>query len=130
MSAQDSQSAQKEEDVQVLSKQDAEQHGEQAAEQSSERGTEQPGEQVAEHSSERADRSGEQRIELTEDEKAALRKHTNSRLSHWCACAALIIILISCASYILGKFDIFFIRLGIMASIALLAFAVIKSPSR
>lgn len=68
--------------------------------------------------------------ELTEEEKVALRNHANSRVSHWCAWAALIIVLISFASYVLGKFDIFFIRLGIMVSIALLALSVIKNPSR
>ncbi len=67
---------------------------------------------------------------LTEDEKADLRNETNSRVSHWCAWAALIIVLVSCASYILGQFDLFFIRLGIMVSIALLALALIKNPSR
>ena len=67
---------------------------------------------------------------LTEDEKADLRSETNSRVSHWCAWAALIIVLVSCASYILGQFDLFFIRLGIMVSIALLALALIKNPSR
>lgn len=67
---------------------------------------------------------------LTEDEKADLRNETNSRVSHWCAWAALIIVLVSCASYILGHFDLFFIRLGIMVSIALLALALIKNPSR
>ena len=68
--------------------------------------------------------------DLTEDEKADLRSETNSRVSHWCAWAALIIVLVSCASYILGQFDLFFIRLGIMVSIALLALALIKNPSR
>lgn len=67
---------------------------------------------------------------LTEDEKADLRNETNSRVSHWCAWAALIIVLVSCASYTLGQFDLFFIRLGIMVSIALLALALIKNPSR
>lgn len=79
---------------------------------------------------ERTQNSNPSSTNLTEDEKADLRNETNSRVSHWCAWAALIIVLVSCASYILGQFDLFFIRLGIMVSIALLALALIKNPSR
>ena len=49
--------------------------------------------------------------------------------SQYCNYAALVIILISLASFVLGQFDAFFVQLGIMISIALLAIAAINNPT-
>lgn len=67
---------------------------------------------------------------LTEEEKDQLRSAFNSHISQYCNYAALFIILIAFASFILGQFDSFFIQIGIMLSIALLAIAAIKNPTR
>lgn len=66
----------------------------------------------------------------TEEEKRALRKRTNVWISRFCSYAALVIILIALASFVLGAENGFFVQLGIMVSIALLAIAAINDPSR
>lgn len=67
---------------------------------------------------------------LSEEEKDQLRSAVNAHISQYCNYAALVIILISLASYVLGQFDAFFVQLGIMISIALLAIAAINNPTR
>lgn len=67
---------------------------------------------------------------LSEEEKDQLRSAVNAHISQYCNYAALVIILISLASFVLGQFDAFFVQLGIMISIALLAIAAINSPTR
>ena len=65
---------------------------------------------------------------MPEEEKTELRQRTNSRISQQCNYASLIIILITIASFIIGVADTFFVHLGIMISIALLAIAAINNP--
>ena len=67
---------------------------------------------------------------LSEEEKDQLRSAVNAHISQYCNYAALVIILISLASFVLGQFDAFFVQLGIMISIALLAIAAINNPPR
>lgn len=67
---------------------------------------------------------------LSEEEKDQLRSAVNAHISQYCNYAALVIILISLASFVLGQFDVFFVQLGIMISIALLAIAAINNPTR
>lgn len=67
---------------------------------------------------------------LSEEEKDQLRSAVNVHISQYCNYAALVIILISLASFVLGQFDAFFVQLGIMISIALLAIAAINNPTR
>ncbi len=67
---------------------------------------------------------------LSEEEKDQLRSAVNAHISQYCNYAALVIILISLASFVLGQFDAFFAQLGIMISIALLAIAAINNPTR
>lgn len=67
---------------------------------------------------------------LSEEEKDQLRSAVNAHISQYCNYAALVIILISLASFMLGQFDAFFVQLGIMISIALLAIAAINNPTR
>ena len=67
---------------------------------------------------------------LFEEEKDQLRSAVNAHISQYCNYAALVIILISLASFVLGQFDAFFVQLGIMISIALLAIAAINNPTR
>ena len=67
---------------------------------------------------------------LSEEEKDQLRSAVNAHISHYCNYAALVIILISLASFVLGQFDAFFVQLGIMISIALLSIAAINNPTR
>lgn len=67
---------------------------------------------------------------LSEEEKDQLRSAVNAHISQYCNYAALVIILISLASFVLGQFDAFFVQLGIMISIALLAIAAINDPTR
>lgn len=67
---------------------------------------------------------------LSEEEKNQLRSAVNAHISQYCNYAALVIILISLASFVLGQFDAFFVQLGIMISIALLAIAAINNPTR
>ena len=64
----------------------------------------------------------------SEHEKDELRHEVNLRISRCCNYAALIIILVSIASFVLGRFDTFFVQLAIMVSIALLAIAAINAP--
>ena len=66
----------------------------------------------------------------SEEEKDQLRSAVNAHISQYCNYAALVIILISLASFVLGQFDAFFVQLGIMISIALLAIAAINNPTR
>lgn len=68
--------------------------------------------------------------EIPEEEKRRLRKKTNSFISRYCGFAALIIILITFAAFILGEADGFYSQCGIMISIALLAISVINDPDR
>lgn len=67
---------------------------------------------------------------LSEEEKDQLHSAVNAHISQYCNYAALVIILISLASFVLGQFDAFFVQLGIMISIALLAIAAINNPTR
>ena len=67
---------------------------------------------------------------LSEEEKDQLRSAVNAHISQYCNYAALVIILISLASFVLGQLDAFFVQLGIMISIALLAIAAINNPTR
>jgi hypothetical protein len=67
---------------------------------------------------------------LSEEEKDQLRSAVNAHISQYCNYAALVIILISLASFVLGQFDAFFVQLGIMISITLLAIAAINNPTR
>lgn len=67
---------------------------------------------------------------LSEEEKDQLCSAVNAHISQYCNYAALVIILISLASFVLGQFDAFFVQLGIMISIALLAIAAINNPTR
>lgn len=67
---------------------------------------------------------------LSEEEKDQLRSAVNAHISQYCNYAALVIILISLASFVLGQFDAFFVQLGIMISIALLAIVAINNPTR
>lgn len=67
---------------------------------------------------------------LSEEEKDQLRSAVNAHISQYCNYAALVIILISLASFVLGQFDAFFVQLGIMISIAFLAIAAINNPTR
>lgn len=67
---------------------------------------------------------------LFEEEKDQLRSAVNAHISQYCNYAALVIILISLASFVLGQFDAFFVQLGIMISIALIAIAAINNPTR
>lgn len=67
---------------------------------------------------------------LSEEEKDQLRSAVNAHISQYCNYAALVIILISLASFVLGQFDAFFVQLGIMISIALLAIAAINNATR
>lgn len=67
---------------------------------------------------------------LSEEEKDQLRSAVNAHISQYCNYAALVIIFISLASFVLGQFDAFFVQLGIMISIALLAIAAINNPTR
>lgn len=68
--------------------------------------------------------------EIPEEEKRKLRKKTNSFISRYCGFAALVIILITFAAFILGEANGFYSQCGIMASIALLAISVINDPDR
>lgn len=71
-----------------------------------------------------------ERKALSEEEKDELREKGNAHISQLCNFAALLIILVTFASFILEQSDLFFSQIGIMASIALLAIAAIKNPSR
>ena len=68
--------------------------------------------------------------EIPEEEKVKLRKKANSNISRFCAFAALVIILITFAAFILGQSDGFYSQCGIIASIALLAIALLNDPDR
>lgn len=67
---------------------------------------------------------------LTDEEKDALRSDFNGKVSYVCNWAALVIILIALASFVLGEFSLFFVQAGTMISIALLAIAAISNPRR
>ncbi len=68
--------------------------------------------------------------ELSEEERARLRERTNKLISRICNYAALVVILIALASYVVGQADLFFGQFGIMVAVALLAIAAINDPSR
>lgn len=65
---------------------------------------------------------------LSEEEKELLRSDFNGKISYLCNWAALVIILVALASFVLGEFSLFFIQTGTMISIALLAIAAISNP--
>lgn len=67
---------------------------------------------------------------LSEEEKRQLRERSNKCISRYCNYAALVIILVALASYVVGQGDMFFGQFGIMVSIALLAIAAINDPAR
>lgn len=78
-----------------------------------------------------SDHSKKKRISnISEAEKIKLRKKVNALISRYCAFAALVIILITFAAFILGKANGFFSQCGIMISIALIALALINDPER
>ena len=68
--------------------------------------------------------------QLSEETKAEVRRRTNARIAHWCNFAALVIILVDFAAFVIGQADPFFAEAGIMISIALLAIAALKNPTR
>ena len=70
------------------------------------------------------------KLALSEEEKEQLRERSNKCISRYCNYAALVIILVALASYVVGKGDVFFGQFGIMVSIALLAIAAISDPAR
>ena len=63
---------------------------------------------------------------LTESEKRTLRTSADLRISSLCCYAALIIILIDLAAFIVGDQNSFFMVVGIMVAIALLVSAGIQ----
>lgn len=63
---------------------------------------------------------------LTESEKRTLRTSADLRITSLCCYAALIIILIDLAAFIVGDQNSFFMVVGIMVAIALLASAGIQ----
>lgn len=67
---------------------------------------------------------------LSEEEKQQLRERSNKCISRYCNYAALVIILVALASYVVGQGDMFFGQFGIMFSVALLAIAAINDPAR
>lgn len=69
------------------------------------------------------------RTPLSEEEKRHLRERTNVRISQLCNAAALVIILVALAAFVLGRGDGFYSQVGIMVSIALLAIAALNDPS-
>lgn len=68
--------------------------------------------------------------QIPEEEKAELRSKTNTRISQYCNYAALVIIIIAIAAYVVGDANSFFSDLGVMISIGLLAIAAINNPTR
>lgn len=66
---------------------------------------------------------------LTEEEKAHVRHRVNARIAHWCSFAALVIILIDFAAFVIGQEDLFWMAAGVMLSIALLAIAMLNNPT-
>lgn len=69
------------------------------------------------------------RPKITEEERTQVRHRTNARIAHACSFAALVIILVDFAAYVIGQADQFFLPLGIMISIALLAIAQLNNPT-
>lgn len=65
---------------------------------------------------------------ISEEERQQVRSRTNARIAHWCSFAALVIILIDFAAFVIGRADWFFTVAGIMLSIALLAIAMLNNP--
>lgn len=66
---------------------------------------------------------------ITEAEKIEMRDRTNARIAHWCSFAALVIILIDLAAFVIQQDDWFWTVAGIMLSIALLAIAQLNNPT-
>lgn len=64
-----------------------------------------------------------------EDKMAQVRKRTHARIAHWCSFAALVIIVIDFAAFVIGRADPFFAEAGIMISVALLAISALKNPT-
>lgn len=67
---------------------------------------------------------------IPEEEKVQLRKKTNKSISRYCGYAALVVVLVTFAAFILGVGNDFHSQCGIMVSIALLAIALINDPDR
>lgn len=65
---------------------------------------------------------------ISEAEKIEMRDRVNARIAHWCSFAALVIILIDFAAFVIGQDDWFWTVAGIMLSIALLAIAMLNNP--
>lgn len=77
-----------------------------------------------------AQRSGQtDRTPFSEEEKRHLRERADVRISQLCNAAALVIILVALAAFVLGQGDSFYSQVGIMVSIALLAIAALNDPS-
>lgn len=74
------------------------------------------------------DRSADSSKGISEEERMQVRHRTNVRIAHACCYAALIIVLIDFAAYVIGQADWFFMPVGIMLSIALLAIAMLNNP--
>lgn len=72
--------------------------------------------------------SPNERKPITEAEKIEMRDRVNARIAHWCSFAALVIILIDFAAFVIGQDDWFWTVAGIMLSIALLAIAMLNNP--
>ncbi len=68
--------------------------------------------------------------ELPEEERKHLRERSNKLISRYCNYAALVIVLVALAAFVVGKADLFFGQVGLMIAIALLAIAAINDPSR
>ncbi len=66
---------------------------------------------------------------ISEEEKKRTRRRTNATIAHACSFAALIVILVDFAAFVIGQADRFFTIVGIMVSIALLAIAMLKNPT-
>lgn len=69
------------------------------------------------------------RAKISEEERTQVRSLTNSRIQHACSFAALVIILIDLAAYVIGEADHFFTTAGIMIAIALLAIGMLNNPT-
>lgn len=69
------------------------------------------------------------RTKISEEERTQVRSLTNARIQHACSFAALVIILIDLAAFVIGQDDWFFTTIGIMIAIALLAIGMLNNPT-
>lgn len=73
---------------------------------------------------------GQKYNRLSEHEKNELRSRSNMRISQCCNYAALVIMVVAIASFVLERSDTFFVQFGTMVAVALLAIAAINNPAR